>query len=325
MNSGKIITGNHVCLVCKGEGGDNRYTCLDIKGNHWKWRECNSCGAMFLSPKPSNTELASAYDPGYYGTSDTKFKGIGERFLTFCRKQRAQSQGRLLKDTARVLDVGCGNGAFLSELGKLGNFELWGIELEGPAAQRAARYPEIHLKMGSLETSDFEEDTFDLITLFHVFEHLRDPVHALTLLRKILRPSGHLVMSFPNISSFQSKIFKEHWLHLDPPRHLFLMPPDSFESLVHRMGFNIEHRTFFSIEQNPYGLIQSSLNRFGFPRDLLYERLKGNTNYCPEHGSISLVFQKIFAGTIFLPAVAIDAIESLFHGGATVQYRLSLT
>ena len=80
-----------------------------------------------------------------------------------------------------------------------------------------------------LEKNDFAPQSFDAVTLIHVFEHLPDPRQTLEIISEILKKDGILMMSFPNIDSFQSRIFKGKWLHIDPPRHLFFFSPKDFK------------------------------------------------------------------------------------------------
>ena len=325
MNSNELHESQSDCVFCGKSECSETYSCTDTRGNQWSWGRCESCGTLSLLPHPTAADLSLAYDTSYYGSSDTKFEGLSEKFISYCRRGRARKLAVMLQPKARVLDIGCGSGEFLAALSAYGDYELWGTELSGPAASRATKHQGVNLKVGPLCADDFEEHSFDMVTLFHVFEHLPNPSEVIESVRRILKPDGHLIMSFPNINSWQAKLFKGNWLHLDPPRHLFLMPPASFEREIRNFGFEIESRQFYSIEQNPYGFIQSLLNQAGFPRDLLYERLKGNNDYSPEYGSWSVMGQKFIAGLCLLPAVFLDAIESTLGKGATVLYHLKRT
>ncbi|MBE2213859.1 MAG: class I SAM-dependent methyltransferase [Opitutaceae bacterium] len=310
------------CAYCNGAELVSQFSCHDTRSQAWSWALCRDCGASSLTPHPTTEQLATAYDASYYGIRDTKFNGPVERFIEFCRRGRARRLARELRPGDGVLDVGCGNGGFLAALGAIGSYSLNGIELEGGSARRAARLPGIRLKIGVLEQGDFEDASLDLVTLFHVFEHLTEPQSTLKIIHRALKPSGRLVMSFPNISSLQARLFKGHWLHLDPPRHLFLFPTDAFEHAMREAGFVVTERRFFSIEQNPFGFIQSALNSLGLPRDLLYERLKGNTRYAPEYRWLSILLQKVIAGLLLPFAIGLDVIESALGRGATVEYTL---
>jgi len=318
-----IAAAEFACGYCTSSKGIDSFPCTDTRGSHWRWTRCASCGAISLTPRPTPAQLADAYDASYYGSADSKFEGPAERFIEHCRQGRARRLARDLTPDARVLDVGCGNGGFLAALGSCGSFVLHGTELEGGSARRAARRTGIRLKVGTLESEDFPNESLDLVTLFHVFEHLTEPRATLEIIHRALKPDGRLVMSFPNISSVQARLFRGKWLHLDPPRHLFLFPTRQFESAMREFGFVVADRRFFSIEQNPFGFIQSVLNCLLRPRDLLYERLKGNLKYAPEHGAASLVLQKACAALVLGPAIVMDAVESALGRGATVEYTLT--
>ena len=110
--------------------------------------------------------------------------------------------------------------------------QIYGVEMPGGSADRAKKIEGLTLKLGHLRIHDFEPNTFDAITLHHVFEHLTEPKRYLEIICEILKPGGHLVISFPNIDSFQSRFFKGNWFHLDPPRHLFFFTPDDFKKQI---------------------------------------------------------------------------------------------
>ncbi|MBK8477980.1 MAG: class I SAM-dependent methyltransferase [Opitutaceae bacterium] len=258
----------------------------------------------------------------YYGQGEAKFDGLVAWFIRQCRQVKAARLAKQLTPGGVVLDVGCGDGSFLSALGGCGDFELHGLELDGLAARRARRDPRLHLHLGDLLAAGYPRERFDLVTLFHVFEHLAEPKRTLTELYEIVKPGGSVVLSFPNAGSVQAQLFNGDWLHLDPPRHLFLLDPQTAEREFRRAGFSVIGRRFFSVEQNPFGFIQSVLNLVLADRDVLYERLKGNEGYAPRHGRWSLWLQKAVAGVLLGPAIVVDAVESAFGRGATVEYFL---
>ncbi|MDR2675784.1 MAG: class I SAM-dependent methyltransferase [Opitutaceae bacterium] len=161
--------------------------------------------------------------------------------------------------------------------------------------------------------------------MFQVFEHLTEPRKALERARDMLKPDGRLIISFPNILSMQAKMFGPKWLHLDPPRHLFLMPENAFIKTVQDLGFSVERQPCFSLKPNPYGLMgftQSTLNTLLAKRNVLYERLKGNKAYAPSYGSVALVLQLAATAVLVFPALILTVIESACRRGATVEYVL---
>jgi len=241
-----------VCGYCKQKGSISLYDTEDMYGDSFQVHQCVQCQAIYLHPRPTAAQLERAYSESYYGEQDDKFSPFIEKVLDFFRGKRARLLKKYVAAPSKVLDIGCGNGRFLQYLLKEGNYETYGVELAGKAAERAAAIPQINLKKGRLEHGDFEAESLDAVTLFHVFEHLDEPIETLEIASKILKKDGILLMSFPNIDSFQSQMFKGKWLHLDPPRHLFFFKPKDFVNEMKNYGFELVQETHFCTEQNPF-------------------------------------------------------------------------
>ncbi|HRY99397.1 MAG TPA: class I SAM-dependent methyltransferase [Bacteroidales bacterium] len=261
------------------------------------------------------------YDPGYYGHAKDKFRFPGvEKVMDHFRTRRAARIHRLLGGQGRILDIGCGSGRFLHLLSARGNYSLLGSELPGPAAERARRFPEIQLST----TGNFHEQatpgSLDAVTLFHVVEHLPDPVSVLKNIHLALRPGGYLYLSFPNIYSLQGRWSRGHWLHLDPPRHLILFHPSRFMEKLGELGFNCISRRGLSLEQNPFGMVQSLLNRWGGRRDLLFESFKGNKEYTRRSTRATLLAHRLFFIITFPVFAVSDLLLSPFRLNATVTF-----
>lgn len=247
-----------------------RWTLAD--GTSLAMVRCAHCGVHALRPPPDDAVLARAYAADYYGASARKFVGPIARGVAWFQDGRARHAARLLPPSGRVLDVGCGNGGFLAALGRRG-FRVEGTER---TADGAARVPDgIPVHVGDLVDLDLPAASYDLVTLWHVFEHLRRPDAALATIRRLLRPGGTLLMAVPNAGSWQARVFRRHWFHHDPPRHLWAFDPSSLLQLLADAGFAGRLLSTWSTEQNPYGVVQSTLNAAGFPRDRAYDVLKG--------------------------------------------------
>ncbi|MEI6122720.1 MAG: class I SAM-dependent methyltransferase [Bacteroidota bacterium] len=315
-----------VCTYCQSV--DSIWFCntQDIFDTKYELRHCVGCKAYFLWPFPSDELLRRAYDTSYYGATQQKFSfAVVEKAVDWFRKKRARKIVKLLPDGASVLDIGCGNGDFLHYVSQCGHFELFGIERDEMAAKRAATKANIHLQTTPLNEGDFAANAFDVITLFHVFEHLTEPEKTLNIINKILKPEGTFVLSFPNIASWQARVFKGKWLHLDPPRHLFFMAPKDFKAIMRNKNFECVGTTYFSMEQNPFGLVQSLLNVVCKKREVLFERLKGNTQYAAEYGSWNVFLQKCFFVLHFPLFVLTDLIAACFKKSATVKFTFKNT
>lgn len=308
------------CIYCKKDDSRFLYATKDIHDNFYSIEECNNCGAKFLSPQPTESELNDAYDDSYYGQGENKFSKPIESILDFLRKRKAHKIASYLNGKGRVLDVGCGNGKLLAFLKNEGDFELQAIEREGGSAKRAAEVPGINLKLGILEEGDFKEGSLDAVLLYQVFEHLINPAETLNIISRIVRRGGIFIVAFPNIASLQSRIFKGKWFHLDPPRHLIFFTPDEFEKKLEKLGWKLLSENHFNIEYNTYGIEQSLLNALLRKRDVLYERLKGNQTYAKEYGSLSIFIQKVFFLFGYPLFFILSVFESLLRKGGCVEF-----
>lgn len=306
------------CGYCGAAQSLYLYPTSSISGDSFHIKRCLRCHAAFLSPRPTQKQLDQAYDDIYYGKGDAKYTGFIEKILDYFRSARARTVRRYIKTPGRILDIGCGNGGFLNYLIKQG-FEGHGIELPGKAAQRAEQIPNLQLKIGPLTEKDFSEDLFDCICMWHVFEHLTEPQKTLSTIQKILKPGGYLMMSLPNFSSIQSKLFRGNWLHLDPPKHLFFLEPPDLISKMKGFGFQLIKLSYFSLEQNPFGIQQSILNCLLRQRDVLFESLKGNNDYTKRYPRFSIALQKLFYISSFPLFALLAGFESLLRKGGTME------
>lgn len=274
---------------------------------------CAGCGVLALHPAPSDEELTKYYSSEYYGSSRRKFIAPIAKLVSRFQGGRARLAARNTPARGRVLDVGCGNGGFLIQMQAL-EFAVEGTEW---TAQSAARVPSEHripVHVGDLLSLDLPEHSYDLITLWHVFEHVRRPHETLQRIAALLKPTGRLILSLPNAESAQAQRFGTHWFHHDPPRHLHGFGPESLRIVLDQNGFHIQRVSTWSFEQNPFGYIQSWLNQRGYPRERLYDTLKGI-------GGNSQAAQRadlIRMATLILPALFTSTLESMRGRGATM-------
>ncbi len=275
---------------------------------------CNKCGVYALYPAPDDQTLLKYYSSEYYGKSREKFAGPIARMVSHFQGGRARSVSRIVKPGGKILDVGCGNGGFLLQMKSRG-YEVEGTEWTEQSAQRIPQKSKIPVHTGDLLDLDLPEKEYDAITAWHVFEHLRKPNETLEKIRLLLKPGGYFILSLPNHESWQAENFGRHWFHLDPPRHLHGFGPKSLKVLLRKHRFKTRRLSTWSLEQNPYGYIQSMLNAWGYPTNRAYDVLKRTSREKFSNQLLDL----FLVGMLVLPAAVETGISSITGRGATMM------
>lgn len=286
-------------------------------GTRFHVRPCLACERGLLDPVPPTEGLLAAYDEAYYGRGARKFVEPIQSGIGWFRRRRARRALRFLRGSdrpRRALDIGCGDGEFLDSLQQLG-WECHGTELTEVTARRASAVAGLRIRTGELSAGAYDPGRFDVVSLWHVLEHLHDPDRTLRDCARWLAEGGLLLLAVPNLDSWQARAFRGAWFHLDPPFHLHHFAPRSLARALDAAGFDVLETRHLSWQYNPYGVVQSVLNALGFPRDELYEVLKGNR---PLHSS-SRIAQALVAAIALPPAIAMTLAEAAAGRGGTIE------
>jgi SAM-dependent methyltransferase len=213
-----------------------------------------------------------AYPKEYYGGPTAKFSGWAQ----YLRRRFHRSRARWVRKWASrkdgyIYDVGCGDGLFLESASQLG-FRPMGFEPEGlPRVQAEKRMKK---KVDRKLFQSVGAKKLAAITCWQVIEHLNNPIPFLRACRRHLKPGGLLAFSTVNLDSYQSKCFGGNWLHLDPPRHLWVGTLRGLVKLVQDSGFTVMKIRYNCLEFGPIGWVDSLFNGMDRKRDRLLECLK---------------------------------------------------
>ena len=142
------------------------------------------------------------------------------------------------KRDGMVLDVGCGNGSYLSFL-KHHGWRVMGVELSKEAAATAKQKLDIDVIVGDLQDLSFPANSFDHIHMSHVLEHVTSPVDTLKKVRQLLKPNGTAYIEVPNYESSRRKMSEQYWYAWETPRHLYMFSPRTLSRTLHECGLSV--------------------------------------------------------------------------------------
>jgi len=240
------------CKCCGNVGLDLLYEGKDRLHNmqgEFSLFSCPNCGVVTVRPQLSIEEMEQYYPeeyisyPGPIEKETVTLKRLDRQFGVFKRRKKIERHTK--KKHGKILDVGCATGVFLKEMQEHG-WDAYGVEPSVYAAGVAGGQSGLNVFNGYLSEAGFEENFFDVITLWDVFEHLPDPVETLETIKRILKPDGSLVITMPNTDSWERKIFKQYWAGWDVPRHSHIFSPKAIERLLNAHGMHIERLISFT-------------------------------------------------------------------------------
>ncbi len=224
--------------------------------------KCLGCGLLSLFPQPTPQVLSRHYPTQNYYAYKKSTKGfftiireyliahlytrtIGSVVASFLLGPVPAIPPASMKP-GKILDVGCGTGDTLISLQKIG-WDVYGLDRDRRALQIVRKNGVANVRFGTyLSLKAYPDAYFDVIRLYHVIEHLDDPVLCLKLIRKKLKPTGIVLLGTPNAESVASRLFGRYWYNLDTPRHLYLFSPRHLATLCTHTGFAVSSVTFCS-------------------------------------------------------------------------------
>jgi 2-polyprenyl-3-methyl-5-hydroxy-6-metoxy-1,4-benzoquinol methylase len=183
--------------------------------------ECLNCGLLYTMPRPDIDKIGAYYkSEAYYSHQENK-KGFIPKVYERVKSINLKHKYRLATNgmqPGKLLDIGCGVGDFL-HTAEMHGWECIGVEPSEDAKAIAQKRMKGKIIV-SEELEGFPDGAFDVITMWHVLEHVDDLKWQIAQLQRLVKPSGRVVIAVPNYKSYDGQFYKEHWAAYDVPRHL---------------------------------------------------------------------------------------------------------
>lgn len=183
--------------------------------------ECLNCGLLYTMPRPSKDKIGDYYKSEEYYSHQENTKGFIPKVYERVKKTNLKHKYTLASKglgIGKMLDIGCGVGDFL-HTAELHGWECTGVEPSEDAKVIAQKRTKAKI-FSSEDLESLPDGCFDLITMWHVLEHVDDLKWQITQLQRLIKENGRIVIALPNYKSYDGQYYKEHWAAYDVPRHL---------------------------------------------------------------------------------------------------------
>lgn len=259
------------CNVCESKLYRPLYKKKDpISNCYFKVVMCSQCGLGYVNPRPSLEEMKNYYQKEYYVKRFDRVEGITKNNLSilfrlynyYWRRFSRYYPDRVLKTEKRIcnlyakskgklLDIGCANGDFLKVMEEDG-FEVYGLEFSDHFINKYG----FDIFEGNLLEASYSDNSYNLITMWAVLEHVYDPMGYLKEISKILRPGGIVIFLVPNLKSIPFGVCHND----DIPRHLYVFSPQTVKRML-KMS-NLKLKAIIHNNSIFYGGIRGCLIQF---------------------------------------------------------------
>lgn len=244
--------------------------------------QCKQCGLVYLNPRPDENAIGLYYP----GADYTCFKTIKESSGFGQSNPFACMIRALGVDSGRLCDIGCGIGDFLAAA-QCSGWEVAGVEINDYARKLSSERLGEKAVCSSLEKARFPSEAFDVVTLWHVLEHLPSPRRALTEIHRILKIGGVLALAVPNFDSIERRIWRANWIAVMAPTHFFHFAKASLAHYLEATGFQV-----VCVQQQP-GAISLASNLLRSLRILLLDRVARKASHLDTvHSSVEPFAQR---------------------------------
>jgi 2-polyprenyl-3-methyl-5-hydroxy-6-metoxy-1,4-benzoquinol methylase len=232
------------CPVCDEKKFSAFLTCTDffVSGEKFQIKQCDSCGFKITENIEDENNIGRYYQSEEYISHSNTSKGLVNSVYHSVRKYMLGRKRRLVEKVTgirngQLLDVGTGTGFFLNEM------KEYGWRITGTEKSKEARdFAKKEFNLDNLPTEDLfnlDGNSFDVITLWHVLEHIHELKKNMEAFQWLLKQDGKLIIAVPNHDSTDAKHYKEFWAAYDVPRHIWHFAPKQMKQLGKKYGFKL--------------------------------------------------------------------------------------
>ena len=227
------------CPGCLGNS-----TKLHVVKNSYPIHRCSNCELLFVHPQPSKEELGKLYSASYFSRGNKYAAALDPKHdPNWLNDQRKAELVKRWCSSGTLLDVGCALGGFLA-VAKEQGFQVEGVEIVEYAAEQARTRLHIKVTNSDIYSAELAPESYDVITMWDVIEHLTDPNLALEKIMSALRPKGYIAFSTGDVSSAWARLTGKRWQLLTPPQHLYFFSQRSISGLLKRHGFSVKEMDY---------------------------------------------------------------------------------
>lgn len=233
-----------VCPICNTNTVNFIMSVNDysLTGDSFNIIACNACSLNFTDPIPDKDHIAPYYNfPEYISHTDIK-KGWMNKLYHNVREHTLKQKTDWVQSLftgykGAILEVGAGTGAFANAMTNK-NWKVTALEPDASSRAIALKNYGINLHPIS-DLENLPEYSFDVITLWHVLEHVHDLKLYISTFKKLLKDNGRLIIAVPNHTSYDARFYRNFWAAYDVPRHLYHFSPTSMKFLMKSYGFSL--------------------------------------------------------------------------------------
>jgi 2-polyprenyl-3-methyl-5-hydroxy-6-metoxy-1,4-benzoquinol methylase len=203
-------------------------------------QQCAQCGLRITNPRPDEKALGAYYKTENYLSHSDRNETLFDKMYHFIKKYNLNHKRKLVEKfhrSGRIMDIGCGTGSFLGQFDKR-RWKRVGFEPDDEAREIAKKIQ--GLEVNDLSVLNSLTDTkAEVITLWHVLEHVSTINEQLAKIKSLLTEDGILVIAVPMSNSYDANYYGKFWAAYDVPRHLYHFTKETLEQLLSKHGFNL--------------------------------------------------------------------------------------